>query len=328
MTHASSENTDPHEPPGNEDGPHPQKPSPMNRAELATIFDIQRFSIHDGPGIRTAVFFKGCSLRCRWCHNPESISPRPELAFYAHRCLEGGQCAHACTVDAIRMDLPERVLREDCTACGDCATVCPSEALKLIGKRHTVDDLLHECLADAVFFETSGGGITLSGGEPVLQAPFLGLFLPRLRAQGIHVLLETAGHYPWRLLEPLLPHLDHIYYDWKVSEPALYKAHTGHTSKHIEHNLAQLVSRAIPLTVRVPLIPGLTGDVVQAPILGRTLRRLGMARVILLPYNRLWEAKLLRLDTCQEPLGLSQEVVDEPGIIAALAREGVTAALD
>ncbi len=284
-------------------------PAPVDSPE-AVIFDIQRFSIHDGPGIRTIFFFKGCSLYCSWCQNPESISSIPEMAFYAERCIGCGACAIACHQGAISMDNHRRIIWEKCTACGACARECPAEALRLVGAAYTVPELVRESLCDKEFYDASGGGVSLSGGEPVLQSRFLESFLPELKTHGIHVLLETAGNYPFTMLDPLLPFIDYIYFDYKLPDDAAYRAHTGKGNRQILDVLAALADQAAPFTVRIPLVPGVNTETHQINMMARTLRTFGISKVSLLKYNPLWEAKIPRLHTRQNPLGIGMNAVD------------------
>lgn len=289
------------------------------------VFDVQRFSIHDGPGIRTVVFFKGCSLRCPWCQNPESLRPCPELSVYADRCIDSGACARACPRGAIVALAKGRVDRALCDDCGVCATECPSGALRMIGRRVGVDELVRECSADRAFFAKSGGGVTLSGGEPVLQSSFAAALLERLHAGGVHTWLETAGAYPWRLLAPLVPHLDGIFFDWKLPRPDDYALCRG-DGRRVLDNLARLLRKGAPVTVRVPLLPGLNTTSAQTAEMAATLARIGVSELQLLRSHRLWQAKLSRLrptdnDAGSVPVG----GVDEAGVVRAFAAGGLRA---
>ena len=167
----------------------------MPEAE-AIVFDVQRFSVHDGPGIRTTVFFKGCPLRCRWCQNPESLRPQPEIAFYADRCHNSRDCGPACPQEALQWN-GDRIIRQRCDACGRCAEACAYEALRVVGRKVSADALLEEVLRDVAFYRTSGGGVTLSGGEPTLQMEFIGAFARRCRERGVSVGLQTCGFFRW-----------------------------------------------------------------------------------------------------------------------------------
>ncbi|MBI2566176.1 MAG: glycyl-radical enzyme activating protein [Candidatus Schekmanbacteria bacterium] len=293
----------------------------------ATVFDVQRFSIHDGPGIRTAVFFKGCSFHCAWCQNPESIRPRPEMAFYADRCIGCRRCESVCPERALRFDRAGRIDRSRCTACGLCARSCPSEALRLVGRACDAESLAAECLEDREFFESSGGGVTLSGGEPILQGQFLQQLLPRLRAERIHVLLETAGNYPWRLLEPVAPLLDHIYFDWKAPDDAAYRRVAGAGCAQVAENLGRLRALGASVTVRTPVVPGVNTEDEQVEVMSRTLADLGERHLCLLRYNHFWEAKLARLETRQTALGRRGEEIDYERLQAAFARHGIAATM-
>ena len=290
----------------------------------ATIFDLQRFSIHDGPGIRTVVFFKGCSLRCPWCHNPEGVRVAPEVTWSASRCSACLTCLTVCPRRAVRVDADARIDWNLCDHCGECVKVCPSLALRHVGQAVSVDDLVQRCLADRDFYATSGGGVTLSGGEPVLQAGAAARLLRGLRSAGVHTLLETAGSYPFEMLEPLLPHLDQIYFDWKVPLPEQYRVHTGGDGHRIASNLARLLALGAPVRVRIPLVPGINDSADQAAAAARTLHQLGIRDVILLRYNHLWEAKLPTLSAPPPPLGVRARD-DVSSIVAAFAAAGMEA---
>ncbi len=291
----------------------------------ATVFDIQRFCVHDGPGIRTVVFFKGCSLACQWCQNPESLSPKQEVAFFGEQCIGCFECEAACPQGAIlRGD--RRVDWSRCDHCGRCAEACPGDALRVLGRDYGVEELVTACTADRTFAEASGGGVTLSGGEPVLHSAFLERLLPRLVQEGLPVLLETAGHYPWRLLEPLLPHLDAVYFDYKLPDSAAYEAHTGQGNHHIMNNLARLMGSDVPVVVRMPMVSGLNTEPNQIERTCKSLASVGVQRIRLLEYNRLWEAKLPRLSSRREALGLASDV-NPSAIIAEVERHGMQAEL-
>ncbi len=290
--------------------------------EQAVVFDVQRFCLHDGPGIRTVVFFKGCSLACDWCQNPESLRRQPEIAFYSESCIECGICIPACPRGAIVADPHTRIDWSACNQCGVCAGICPTDAIRAVGRVYTVDELVATCLQDSAFAAASGGGITFSGGEPVLHSRFLTALLPRLKSHEVHTLLETAGGYPWAQVEPLLEHLDHIYFDWKMPELGDYRTHTGADGARIAANLVRLLERGCPMTVRIPLVPGVNTGPAQLDRMSRTLRDLGVQEVQLLAYNHLWEAKLARLDTARVASGL--RCGTEPQLAAeALASHGI-----
>lgn len=275
----------------------------MTRPHQAIVFDVQRFSIHDGPGIRTSVFFKGCALACVWCQNPEALHAAPELTYDAGRCLEGcTSCLSACSVHAIRPEREGRVDFTRCTDCGDCVDPCPSGALRMIGRPWDVPELLDAVLRDRDFFEQSGGGVTFSGGEPVLQSQLLRELLPLLRDQRIHVAIETCGAYPFELLEPLLGWIDLVLYDLKVIDPIRHARFTTRDNDQILGNLAELVRRAVPIELRMPVVPGWNTDTSNLEATAKLLIERGISSLTLLPYNHLWEAKLPRLGTGQQPL--------------------------
>jgi len=220
------------------------------------VFDIQRFSIHDGPGIRTTVFLKGCSLRCFWCHNPESIRPRPEIQFYPERCIQCGACLSECpnnacleVSDSIQFD------RNRCQACGDCQSFCFSETLVLIGREISVSQVMAEIQRDQDFYIRSGGGVTLSGGEPVLQTAFTRALLRHCQNAGIHTAIETAGNYHWNMLAGLLPYVDLVMMDIKHMDPVRHQAAVGVTNERILGNARQLAETNIPILFRTPVVP-------------------------------------------------------------------------
>lgn len=221
------------------------------------VTNIQRFSIHDGPGIRTTVFLKGCNLRCYWCHNPETLSPQPELQLFPERCIGCGECLKRCPQGAhVVVDGRRAFLRERCVGCGTCAETCYAQALVLVGERKTVDEVVEEVLRDRPFYETSGGGVTLSGGEPLVQPEFARAILEACRAEGLHTAVETAANSPWERVERLLEVTDLVMLDIKLMDPARHRECTGASNERILANARRLGRQRQPLIVRTPIVPG------------------------------------------------------------------------
>lgn len=285
------------------------------------IFDIQRFSIHDGPGIRTTIFFKGCPLRCAWCQNPESHKTKPEIAFYARHCGGGLSCKNVCPENAILDSMEQRVDFNRCTTCGQCVSQCENGALKIIGSYWDADALLAEIQKDLDFFIDSGGGITLSGGEPAMHLPFLKEFLPKVKEQGIHVNMETCGMFQWWEMESLLPFLDLIYYDLKIMDPPLHKQYTGQENLPVLENFIKLSAAFPALQARMPVIPGINDDSGNILAMARFLKTCGKRRIHLLRYHNLGEAKLPTIHTRQQPLELENPPQDYLDQVAAWFEE-------
>lgn len=261
------------------------------------LFDIQRFSVHDGPGIRTTVFLKGCPLRCAWCHNPEGISPRPQLAFDPRRCIGCGYCFRVCRRGAHKMVEGRHVLdRAACEACGTCVTECYADALDFVGREVSVADVMAEVLADRPFYETSGGGLTLSGGEPLAQIDFTEAVLRAARAEGIHCGIETCGHASWASFERIRPLVDLFLYDWKETDPALHKQFTGVTNELIRANLRALYAAGANIVLRCPIIPRVNDrDDHFAGIASLCREMPALLGVEVLAYHRLGLSKAERL---------------------------------
>lgn len=210
------------------------------------IFDIKRASTSDGPGIRTAVFLKGCNLNCYWCHNPESKKANPEMAFYREKCIGCQNCRH----------LFEKEENKECLSCGRCADICPAEAIKLYGKEYSADEIFEVIVRDKDFFMATGGGVTFSGGECMLYPDFLAAVLKKCKESGIHTAIDTAGSVPYSSFEQVLPFADLFLFDIKALDPELHKRGTGRDNRLILNNLEKLISAGKRILVRVPVIPG------------------------------------------------------------------------
>jgi pyruvate formate lyase activating enzyme len=260
-----------------------------------TIFLVERFALHDGPGIRTTVFFKGCPMRCWWCHSPESQSTVPETLVRADRCIRCGECLQACEHGAIaEADGEFTTLRAHCAVCGACAQVCPSGAREIAGREVTVAELVAEIERDVAFFDGSGGGVTFSGGEPLMQAAFLGDAIRACRELGIHTAVETAGFAPWPAVE-LAATADLVLFDLKLHDEARHRFYTGVSNRPILENLARLAATSANLRVRIPLVPGVNDTAAEVDGLGRFLASAGIREVDLLPYHTAGVAKYRRL---------------------------------
>jgi pyruvate formate lyase activating enzyme len=264
-----------------------------------TTFNIQRFSTEDGPGIRTTVFFKGCPLHCAWCHNPEGISPRQELVWYDGRCIAARDCIDVCPEDALRLTTQGMVIdRRRCTVCGACAVACPSAALEVIGRTWTTDELVVEIMKDQVFFETSGGGVTLSGGEPMVQAEFVAHVSRLCHEAGLHVALDTCGCASWAGYERVMPWVDMVLYDLKHHDADCHQEGTGIDNCGILDNACRIADAGVPMWIRTPVIPGYTADELNIAALGRFIadELPTVERWDLLAYTNLGQPKYHRLD--------------------------------
>jgi pyruvate formate lyase activating enzyme len=258
--------------------------------KVPLIFDVRRGSTEDGPGIRTAAFFKGCNLRCAWCHNPESIDPDEEIGFFARHCIACGDCENVCPEAACRVENPVRIERRLCTRCGACADACPAKALRRIGRSYPVEELMERLLMDAPFYHASRGGVTLSGGEPTLCMEYAGDILQRLQEHAVHTAIETNGFFAWdEFRETILPYVDLIMMDVKMIDPSKHHDFTGASNEVIIENLRRLAGEhRSRLLARVPLIPGFTAETENLEGIAALFRSLGLERYALLPYNPTW----------------------------------------
>ena len=261
------------------------------------VANILRFATHDGPGIRTTVFLKGCSLSCVWCHNPETMAPDPELGYVAQRCVGCGECARVCPRGAQRMVDGRHVFeRARCTACGACAQVCLGDALVLYGRALSAAEVLAAVLEDRTFYANTGGGVTLSGGEPLLQPEFCAELLALARREGLHTAVDTCGMVPWEACAAVLPVTDLFLYDLKQTDPALHRRDTGSGNGLILENLRRLCECGAALEVRIPLVPGLNDDERFIDAAGALLSGLGGVRAVtVLPFNPLARSKYAAL---------------------------------
>lgn len=257
------------------------------------IFDIQRFAVHDGPGIRTTVFFKGCSNRCGWCHNPESFTPEDQLQFFPQRCINCGSCKMKCPQKCHTfIDGKHTINRTNCTACGLCVQNCYTNALVLSGKTMTVDEVMEQVLADITYYRQSGGGITLSGGEPVLQNEFCLALLKQLKNKNVHTAIQTAGNYDYSKLKVLLPYMDLIMYDIKGYNENIYTTHIHGDRNTILENLKRLDKENIPIIVRTPVVGSVNDTKDETLSISKFIHGMrNLKQYVLLSYHGLGKAK-------------------------------------
>jgi len=277
----------------------------------ARIFEIKRFAVHDGRGIRTTVFFNGCPLRCVWCHNPEGLDLKPKLAYYSNKCISCGECVLACAQNAHTLKNGIHTFdRSKCISCGNCEKTCPGSALKLYGSQMTVDQLLPMLLEDRDFYDTSGGGVTFSGGECMLQINFLEEVLKKCKEQRIHTAIDTAGHVPRSYFERIIPYTDMFLYDLKAFDEDAHIKYTGKPNKLILDNLVFLDSCGKDIEIRIPYVPGCNDGEMEkiANFLSQTKN---VKSVKILPYHRYAESKYISLgmkSTLQDRLPTEEEI--------------------
>lgn len=258
------------------------------------IFDIKRFSVHDGPGVRTTVFLKGCKLRCMWCDNPESINPKPEILLYAGKCIGCGTCFKVCPNRAHRIDASGKrtFIRNLCDLCGRCIESCYSEALMMAGRKVSVDDVMAVVREDAKFYKISGGGVTLSGGEPLLQSEFSMAILKQCKTEGFHTAIETSGNVAWEAIEQVLPYVDMWLYDFKHISSQFHKRYTGVSNRLILNNLRRLSNYDISIEIHMPIIPTINDSRKTIEATARLFKSLNnIMAVKLIPYHRLAGSK-------------------------------------
>ena len=263
-----------------------------------TVFDIQRFSVHDGPDIHTTVFLKGCPLRCAWCHNPESQTEAPCIALYPHKCEKCGACLAVCPKDAHRLSEEDhRIDRDACIRCGECAQVCDFDGLEYIGRRETVASVMKEVLRDKAFYENSGGGVTFSGGEPLMQGEFLTELLKAAKEEGLHVCIETSGFGDPELLRSIVNYVDLFLFDVKETDEKRHIQYVGVPFSPIRENLALLDSLEAKIVLRCPLIPDVNVREEHLKEIARIATELkGITEVNVMAYHILGNSKYEALD--------------------------------
>lgn len=264
------------------------------------VFNIQRYSVHDGPGIRTLVFLKGCPLRCLWCSNPESQNPERELNYDVSKCISCFTCISVCPENAIKKDLPGEkgiiVDRQKCNACGKCVTTCPSGALTFYGNLASVEEVVVEVEKDMPFYRRSGGGVTLSGGEAFFQTEFARDILAKCRDIGIHTAVETAGTVSWDKIKEVLEYTDMVLYDIKVMDPTKHIEYTGTSNELILENAVKTAKMGIQTVIRTPIVPGFTDDIKNIRQIAEFVAGLGkVGEIHLLPYHAFGVPKYERL---------------------------------
>ncbi|NLY38287.1 MAG: glycyl-radical enzyme activating protein [Firmicutes bacterium] len=274
---------------------------------LGLVTNIQGYSVHDGPGIRTVVFMKGCPLECHWCSNPECISPHPELGFIKSLCTRCGKCAAACPHEAIigKAGALPLTIREKCTGCGACAAVCISEARIIYGKQLAVDEVVDAVCRDQIFYQASGGGITVSGGEPLHQAPFVVELLRKCRQAAIHTCIETSGFASASALRQVLANTDYLLFDLKHLDSIKHRQYTGKSNRQILDNARLVAASGVDVLFRMPLIPGINDCRSNIEETAGLLHALGKGKIELMPYHLFGKGKYESLDRVYRLAGIS-----------------------
>ena len=297
---------------------------PAARENSGIVFNTMRFSIHDGPGIRTTVFLKGCPLRCEWCHNPESQDFRPRLMLFAERCRLCGDCVDACPRHAIGDPSNGLKIPEECDACASCAEACVAGAREVIGRRTTAAELMDELQRDVVFFDESRGGVTISGGEPLAQPAFTRGLLSACQERGIHSTLDTCGFAAPDVFQSISALASLVLFDLKAMDSETHERFTGVPNEVILGNLRVLAQSGKPVIVRFPLIPGVNDSLRELSTLSSFVRGCGLSRLDLLPYHRIGADKYARLNgSARASVFVAPPTESINGVAGVLRREGL-----
>lgn len=290
------------------------------------LFDIQRFSLHDGPGIRTVIFLKGCGMRCLWCSNPESQSGKQEIGHFENLCVKCLTCVAVCPQKAVSyVDDKIQIDRDKCDLCGICVEQCLHSALKIFGSRSTVEDVVSEALRDKPFYKNSGGGVTISGGEPLIQPEFVIALVKALKEQGVHVAVETAGNVSWDIFEKCKDYVDLFLYDLKAVEDETHARCTGVSSKLILENLNKLIRSGQNIIVRYPMIPTYNNSTADLDDIIRVINEYGIEEFEILPYHRYGENKFHVLNRPYALKDLEEPDAEETKSVASYIRERTNA---
>ena len=296
------------------------------------VFNIQRYSIDDGPGVRTTVFLKGCPLTCLWCSNPESQCGLPEVTYRYTSCKQCGTCVKVCPVGAVTLSEDGvHIDREKCTVCGECVKHCDPQALQLSGKSMTVDEVFKVVKKDADYYEASGGGVTASGGEILNQADFVAALFKKCKEAGYHTNADTSGFGDTAALDKILEYSDLVYFDLKHMDPLKHKAYCGQTNELILQNLRRVAEKGVPVVIRVPLIPGYNNSEENLRALAQTVADIAKtAPVNLLPYHRYGANKYRMLDMTyqledvpeltQDELKKAKEIIESYGLACEISK--------